>query len=119
MEYEKKPNNEYDIQPEKNRQIFSNFNDNKNNISEIHGGEINIQIYQDLVVGKYTIIILIIFFVLFFLLLCFQQNDNNISTILTPSNKALELESNYSQIIPKNADIYKPLIFYLIILKEL
>ena len=108
MEYEKISNNEYDIQPEKNRQIFSNFNDNKNNISEIPNEKINIQIYQDLIINKYTIIILIIFFILFFLLLLyFQQNNNNISTILTPSNKALELESNYTQIIPKNADIYK------------
>ena len=110
MEYEKISNNEYDIQPEKNRQIFSNFNDNKNNISEIPNEKINIQIYQDLIINKYTIIILIIFFILFFLLLYFQQNNNNISnisTILTPSNKALELESNYTQIIPKNADIYK------------
>ena len=110
MEYEKIPNNEYDTQPEKNRQIFSNLNDNKNYISEIPNEKINIQIYQDPIINKYTIIILIIFFILFFLLLYFQQNNNNISnisTILTPSNKALESESNYTQIIPKNFDIYK------------
>ena len=110
MEYEKIPNNEYDTQPEKNRQIFSNLNDNKNYISEIPNEKINIQIYQEPIINKYTIIILIIFFILFFLLLYFQQNNNNISnisTILTPSNKALESESNYTQIMLKNFDIYK------------
>ena len=80
MEYEKIPNNEYDNQQEKNRQIFSNLNDNKNNISEIPNEKINIQIYQDLIINKYTIIILIIFFILFF----FYYIFNKIITIYQP-----------------------------------
>jgi hypothetical protein len=66
MEYEKLPNNEYGNQPEKNRQIFTNLNDNKNNILEVPNKKINIQTFQGPIIDKYTIIILMIFFILFF-----------------------------------------------------